>query len=337
MPSQNSWRTAVGLSLLLVLAVASTAMAQKAKPVPLPAEAPREVLAKAKSWAFQLQDLKPTALAKSTYDVLVLDTGRGDGRDGLKPADIQRLKKKPDGSRRLVIAYINIGEAEDYRAYWKAAWTKTPPAWLGASNARWKGDHRVRHWHPDWQAIVYGAKSSLIGRIISTGYDGVYMDRVDIWQFWCGEQASTFEDMVGFVEAISRWAKAEKPGFLIVPQNAEELLQSARYRTAIDGLGKEDFLFGDRGNDVANFDTRITSAEDLLRLAHADRIPILAVEYARNPDNQARAREHHGRLGHALYFGPRSLAFLGQSGPLHAEDGDSEPYHAARGPLSCGG
>jgi cysteinyl-tRNA synthetase len=325
----------LGLALTAGLSAPSLAQLQKDRPPPS-VEPLRELLSRARSWAYQLQGLKVPELARSTYDILVLDPGSGDGTQGLKPAEIGRLKRKPDGSRRLVLAYLNIGEAENYRAYWRASWATAPPEWLGGGNVRWKGDHRVRHWHPDWQAIVFGSRASVVGRVIGQGFDGVYMDRVDVWQFWCGERPTALEDMVAFVNGISRWAKALKPGFLIVPQNAEELLQSPHYRAAIDGLGKEDLLFGDRGNDVANLDTRIARSEMLLALARRDGLPVLAVEYARRSENHARAREHHGRLGHVLYFGPRSLAYLGQTGPPHAEDGDSEPYLATQGPLGCG-
>lgn len=331
--------TAIRVGLLaLALFAAGPAGAQSRRAAP-PADPvpPRALLAKARSWAYQLQNLDAGRLARTPHDVLVIDAGSGDGRYGLSSPQVQRLRRKPDGSRRLVIAYINIGEAEDYRAYWRKAWEAAPPAWLGAGNARWKGDHRVRHWHPDWQAIVFGSQSSIVGRVLAAGYDGIYMDRVDIYQLWCGERPTAFADMVDFVAAISRWAKAQRPGFLVLPQNGEELLQDARYRAAIDGIGKEDLVFGDRGNDTQNYATRIERADMLLGFAHRDGLPVFAIEYARRPDNQAIARAHHARYGHVLYFGPRSLAYLGQSGPANAEDGDTEPYHAERGPLGCGG
>jgi len=327
------------LLAMLTLAVAATlpigASRAETKAATSPASEPRTLLRQAKTWGYQLTELVFSDLDRSPYDVLVVDLGSGNGSWGLKATEIARLKRKPDGSRRVVLAYNNIGEAEDYRAYWRKEWTKKPPAWLGAGNARWQGDHRVRHWHPEWRSLVFGSRQSMVGHAIALGFDGVYMDRVDIWQFWCGERPSTFEDMATFVADISAWAKAQKPGFLIVPQNAEELLQNPAYRAAIDGVGKEDFIYGDRGNDVANYDTRVERAEALLRLARVDGLPVLAIEYARDPASQARAREHHGRLGSVLYFGPRSLAYLGQAGKPRPNDRDSEPYHAARGPLGC--
>ena len=51
--------------------------------------------------------------------------------------------------------------------------------------------------------------------------------------------------MVAFVTALAAHGRALKPGLLIVPQNAEELLDDAAYRALIDGIAKEDLLFGD--------------------------------------------------------------------------------------------
>lgn len=42
-----------------------------------------------------------------------------------------------------MLVYLSVGEAEDYRPYWKAAWKKRPPAWLGSSNSAWL---RRRHY-----------------------------------------------------------------------------------------------------------------------------------------------------------------------------------------------
>jgi endo-alpha-1,4-polygalactosaminidase (GH114 family) len=39
---------------------------------------------------------------------------------------------------------------------------------------------------------------------------------------------------------------------LIVPQNAEELLDDAAYRAVIDGIAKEDLLFGDGRSKHSN-------------------------------------------------------------------------------------
>lgn len=326
---------AASVALAGAAAAQSGAVTEEARTAGTGSETPAALLRAARSWGYQLQSVAADTLDKTTFDVLVVDAGHGDGRDGLTKRDVARLKTKPDGSRRVVLAYVNIGEAEDYRYYWQPAWAKRPPDWMGSANCRWKGDHRVRHWHADWQRIVFGTPKSYVGRLIEAGYDGAWLDRVDIFYYWRTERWQAADDMVQLVTGLSAWAKARRPGFLIVPQNGEELLSDARYRRAIDGMGKEDMLYGDLGNDVRNHEARIARAERNFAPARADGLPVLAVEYTRDPANVATARRELEKLGFTSYFGPRSLAYIGQDGPAHAEDGDTEPTVANQTDESC--
>ncbi len=46
--------------------------------------------------------------------------------DGIEftSVEINQLKSKANGGTRLVISYISIGEAEEYRYYWNSNWNK---------------------------------------------------------------------------------------------------------------------------------------------------------------------------------------------------------------------
>jgi len=325
----------LGIATLLALAPDAPAQRTKAGGAPPVKDDLRALIAGAQSWGYQLQNVEAKALDATTYDVLVVDAGSGDGKWGLSRDDIRRLKSKPDGSRRIVLAYINIGEAEDYRYYWQKAWDKTPPAWMGAENCRWRGDHRVRHWAPEWQRLIFGSPTSYLARLVDAGYDGAWLDRVDIFYYWRGERWQAADDMVRFVTALSAWAKARREGFLIVPQNGEELLSDRRYRAAIDAQGKEDMLLGDRGNDVRNTEARIGRAKRNMAPLLAEGRPVLAVEYARRKDLLPAIEAELRALGLRPYFGPRSLAYLGFDGTTHKEDGDTEPTAADAGDESC--
>jgi len=188
---------AVVLALLVVLG-ARVSSAQKMSTA-VPSFDAARLLANAKSWGYQLQRIKPEALASLPYDVFVIDYSR-DGSDekALTPADVAALKRKPDGSRRIVLAYLSIGEAEKYRYYWQPEW-ETPglaPTWLAAPNKRWRTNYPVRFWHPDWQAIVFTGEQSYLARIAAAGFDGVYLDgTVEPWACYnerhgCGYRAA---------------------------------------------------------------------------------------------------------------------------------------------------
>ncbi|NLI47516.1 MAG: hypothetical protein GX414_10470 [Acidobacteria bacterium] len=120
-------------------------------------------------------------LAATDFDLVLVDLFFNDGA-ALTPAEVSALKTKARGGRRLVVAYLSIGEAEDYRYYWRPEWAVSPPAWLGEENPDWPGNYKVDYWHPGWQAIIRGGAGSYLQRILDAGFDGVYLDLIDAFE-----------------------------------------------------------------------------------------------------------------------------------------------------------
>ena len=150
----------------------------KARPAGTTDARPVNPLATAKSWAYQLRGIDPDAIARSPYDVVVVDFA--DREQPFTTAEVERMRSRPDGSRRIVLAYLSIGEAERYRAYWQADWHAKPPAWLGPENPEWKGNFPVRFWDPAWQNIILGNTDAYLDRIMAAGFDGTYLDRAKV-------------------------------------------------------------------------------------------------------------------------------------------------------------
>jgi cysteinyl-tRNA synthetase len=124
------------------------------------------------------------ALKATNFDVLILDGFFNDDSAPLTYNDVQSLKTKANGGKRLILAYVAIGHAEDYRAYWNPDWLTNPPAWLDiAEDEDWEGNYMVRYWMPDWKRIVYGNDTSYIKRFTNVGFDGAYLDLYD-YQYW---------------------------------------------------------------------------------------------------------------------------------------------------------
>ena len=72
-----------------------------------------------KSFGYQLQDLNIKEVVESPLDLLILDYSEdGSHEERWSRQDIARLKQKNQGTPRLLLAYLSIGEAEDYRFYW---------------------------------------------------------------------------------------------------------------------------------------------------------------------------------------------------------------------------
>lgn len=122
------------------------------------------------------------AVAQTDYDAVIMDLFFGDS--ALSQNDIGTLKRKANGGSRLVIAYMSIGEAEEYRYYWSSEWEKNPPSWLFAQNPDWEGNFKVAYWDASWQEIICGEGDSYLKKIMNAGFDGVYLDIIDAFEYF---------------------------------------------------------------------------------------------------------------------------------------------------------
>lgn len=122
------------------------------------------------------------AVSVTNYDVLIMDLYHNE--TAYTSLEIEQLKTKQNGGKRLVICYMSIGEAEEYRYYWQQSWETGNPSWLDSENSEWKGNFKVRYWEPEWQDIIFGNDSSYLKKILDLGFDGVYLDIIDGFEYF---------------------------------------------------------------------------------------------------------------------------------------------------------
>jgi cysteinyl-tRNA synthetase len=123
------------------------------------------------------------AVTATNYDLIIMDFFFHDGSE-FTVAEVNQLRNKANGGKRLVISYMSIGEAENYRYYWQTAWNINKPIWVDAENPDWPGNFKVNYWNPDWQKIIYGNDNSYLKKILNAGFDGVYLDIIDAFEFY---------------------------------------------------------------------------------------------------------------------------------------------------------
>ena len=228
-----------------------------------------------KSWRYQLQNINPSAIATSSADLVVIDYAGADGP--FTRAEVEQMRRKPDGSRRVVLSYMSIGEAESYRWYWP----NRSSEWLGTENPKWRGNYGVRFWHPDWQQIIF----DYTDKIVAAGFDGVYLDKVDEF-----EEMGHKDEMVEFVARIAARAKSQRADFMIVSQNGDALIPNARFRKAIDAFAREDLLYGENAEGARNSAASIRESVRRLKMLTAEGKPVFVVEYPRNEEQAKTAR-----------------------------------------------
>lgn len=122
-------------------------------------------------------------LSKTNYDVILMDMFFNNGKPFSKLA-IEKLKTKANGGRRLIICYMSIGEAEDYRYYWKNQWDTQEPTWLEKENENWPGNFKVKYWDENWQKIIFGNEDAYLDKALLKSYNGVYLDIVDAFEYF---------------------------------------------------------------------------------------------------------------------------------------------------------
>ena len=127
------------------------------------------------------------ALRNTNYDLLLIEVSYNN--IFFTKEQIEELKIKDNGGKRIVIAYLSIGEAEDYRFYWKKKWNKKKPKWIIKENENWEGNYIVKYWAPEWKNIIKEYQKKLD----EIGVDGYLLDTVDTYQYFEENYKKTLE------------------------------------------------------------------------------------------------------------------------------------------------
>lgn len=122
------------------------------------------------------------AVTATNYDVVIMDLFLEN--EAFTATEIEQLHHKSNGGRRMLVCYMSIGEAEDYRYYWNDSWAASPPSWMAAENPDWPGNYKVQYWNSDWQDIIYKKPGSYLDKIVAAGFDGVYLDIIDAFEYF---------------------------------------------------------------------------------------------------------------------------------------------------------
>jgi cysteinyl-tRNA synthetase, unknown class len=119
------------------------------------------------------------AMAGTNYDILITEAFYK-GNQSLTRDEVHRLKFKEMGARRLVLARMSIGYAEDDRFYWQRDWQIGAPTWIQAFGPDRPGQYVVEYWNPAWKAIV----GRYFAGVMDLGFDGVVLDGVEAYRRW---------------------------------------------------------------------------------------------------------------------------------------------------------
>ena len=300
-------------------------------------------------WMYQLQNLYEQeaieALDNTAYDLLVVEPGHNFSE---YPYDVEflidSLKYKPNGEERIVLAYIDIGQAEDYRDYWQEDWIAPtdrshgePDFLITIDPDGWSGNYPVAYWDKNWQ-IIWLEQGGIIEGLAEFGFDGIYLDWVEAYDDDKVREAAEQDglnpelEMIYFIDALGEAGKLVKPDFLVVPQNAPYLLDEdpEYYTSIIDAVAFEDTWFygegdaewddkkagdlegGERHSEGYSTEDRIQQAKKYLELG----IPVLTIDYCIDEMNAEFVYRHSWELGFLPLVTRVSLSDITETPPF---------------------
>jgi uncharacterized protein (TIGR01370 family) len=244
-------------------------------PVPEELQPPKsrsERLAAVKYWFYFLDvNLEPDIIEKitnSVYDMVVIEYIPSDieNTDYPMASVVQRMRNA--SHPKLVIAYIDIGEAEDYRTYWQPDWRVGDPEWIAGDDPDgWEGNYPVAFWHEAWRNIWLG-NTGLLQGILDAGFDGVYLDWVEaysdenVMEIAEDDGVDPLREMITWVKDIAEFTRSQNPDFIVIAQNASELSEYTDYLSIIDAIAQEQVWFDGGADDEPPGDCPLPRTED---------------------------------------------------------------------------
>jgi cysteinyl-tRNA synthetase, unknown class len=192
-----------------------------------------------KSWGIWLQNQNLLRIKNSPQELWVIDSIY-EGRE-ISSTQVEILK----ASKKKIISYLSIGEAEDYRSYF----SQMPGDLKGASNPDFPNNFTVNFWDPRWQEIIF----TYLDRIQGVHFDGVFLDIIDAFDRF-PDRVQKAQEMAQFIERLSLRGKKKNKNFLVVLQNGIHIRRYLKdpmiFLGSIDGVNVESgFFYGKKVKD----------------------------------------------------------------------------------------
>ena len=115
-----------------------------------------------------------TTIVNNNYDIVVIDP-LFHHKQPFSPEDVRRMSFKKNGSKRLVLAKLNVSEAAPQDYFWQESWKRGNPSWIVRKSFVNKDGFITRYWSEDWKKVL----SRHFRDIVASGYDGVFFTGIE--------------------------------------------------------------------------------------------------------------------------------------------------------------
>lgn len=223
------------------------------------------------SWAYYLNNINPDKIKAGSSDLVIIDTQQD--KITFSKEQVEMMKVKPNGSKRHVFAYVSLGDAENYRQYWKKEWAKKKPVWIGTESKIWKGNYDVTNlMTPEWIDI----SKSIIDEVVSYGYDGILIAGLK----------DTNKTTIKYLEEMVAYAKSKKSELKILVQDLDSLAGNSSFVSVIDGVVKQGLVYSELSNGPKgkkNPEAKFRKSLNNLILLKTKEKDVFVVEYVSGP------------------------------------------------------
>lgn len=236
------------------------------------ASARHTLLSKVAHWFYYLgfnpDEKTIQQIEDSTYDMIVMEPIFTEEENTDFPISNVVTRLHSAAHPKLVIAYIDIGQAEEWRTYWQKGWGIGNPSWIVADDPDgWEGNYPVKYWDTDWKNIWLGS-SGYLQQLIDAGFDGIYLDWVEAYSdenvlsAAAADEIDSREEMITWVGELAAFGRTQNPNFIVIGQNAAELALQENYLEIIDAVAQEQVWFDGAADNTPPGDCPLPSTDE---------------------------------------------------------------------------
>lgn len=118
-------------------------------------------------------------IRNSNYDIVIINPVF-QYEHPFSKEEVDSMKFKKNGARRLILAMYNVSELADTDYLWNKQWNKELPDWLITQSFVTDNAYIAKYWTPEWKKIV----SKYYKSIVDSGYDGVFLTGLENHEYF---------------------------------------------------------------------------------------------------------------------------------------------------------
>ncbi|MFV0626775.1 MAG: hypothetical protein ACK5N8_05455 [Alphaproteobacteria bacterium] len=118
-------------------------------------------------------------MSKTNYDIIVIKP-LFHNKTRFTKAEIESMKFKKNGAKRLIIAEMNLTEANPIDYFWQEDWQLGSPSWLKRKSFVEENSVITEYWQPQWREVL----SKHFNSIMNSGFDGVWFTGTENYQYF---------------------------------------------------------------------------------------------------------------------------------------------------------